>query len=357
VSTIKIGNEPEDPPLWTTSGVFGGTTGTAIAFVGQESTHEQLLPWFSTAAGEREATTAAFEDYAFVSAATGHNVRQDFRELLGAEALANLKASGRANIDAATHVDQSYKDRLKTKLDAVTYLWDSPVGGRFAFWTDRVPDHTRYRPLEIITNEASGTRTMRYRTVTNQEFLITSPSSEGLTFTVTGLGLRRMSGRGVTEDSPWFTGGQGFNRAHVVANEFGGSGYTQGANLVTTSDHYNQVVMRDVELDIGRSIAVWARMKGVDQGDVRFNLTVTVRLGAVRDPVLLGKVKEQKWFSRDAGTDLDAEIVAKINAGEVHPDLLRVVSVQYTWFTVEPAGLAAERFITEDLWLLAGVTK
>ena len=163
-----------------------------------------------------------------------------------------------------------------------------------------------------------------------------------------------MSGRGVTQDSPWFSSGQGFNRAHVVANEFGGSGYTEGLNLVTTSAHYNQVEMRRVELDIGASIVDFADDHDLEPTQVVFDLEVTVRLGALRDPTLLARIKQEPWFSRDAATDLDAEIVAKINSGEVVPDLLRVVGVNYRWNSVTPPGLSGNASLGEDLWLLSG---
>jgi hypothetical protein len=161
-----------------------------------------------------------------------------------------------------------------------------------------------------------------------------------------------MSGRGVTEDSPWFTSGQGFNRAHLIANEFGGSGYAEGANLATTSAYYNQTVMRDAERLIGASIVNFAEARGLEPGSVTFDLTVTVRFGELRDAAMIAKIKQQPWFSKEAGGDLDAEIVAKIDDDVVHPKLLRVIGVTYTWASVDPAGLTGVTSIPEDLWLL-----
>jgi hypothetical protein len=86
---------------------------------------------------------------------------------------------------------------------------------------------------------------------------------------------------------------------------------------------------------------------------VVFNLTVTVTFGAIRDETLLAKIKQQPWFPGEAADDLDAEILARIDAGEVHEDLLRVLSVRYVWSSVSPPGLRGDYSIGEDLWLLA----
>jgi hypothetical protein len=157
----------------------------------------------------------------------------------------------------------------------------------------------------------------------------------------------------VTEDSPAFTVGNGFDRSHIIANEFGGSGFSSGANLVTASAEYNQVVMRGAERTVGTMIRAVAMDHGRTETEVSFTMTVTVSFGALRDPQALAEAKKLPGFPADrVGTDLDAEILRKINAGQVHPDLLRITEILYSWtFTDPPAG-GSVYSIGPDLWLL-----
>ena len=107
-------------------------------------------------------------------------------------------------------------------------------------------------------------------------------------------------------------------------------------------------------LEIGRSIADFAREKKIEKGAVTFNLTVAVTYGELRDKELLEKIESQDWFKKSgAGRNLDTEIAAKIASGEVHPQLRRVTSVVYVWTSVSPEGLKGTTRIGEDLWLLA----
>ena len=184
--------------------------------------------------------------------------------------------------------------------------------------TEHIPDHTKFRPLDLIKPvEVGDVRTITYRTVVGQEFTIVTDRTKGLEIRAGGTDLRMMSGRGVTEDSPWFTSGQGFNRAHLIANEFGGSGFAEGKNLATTSARYNQETMRDAERQIGQSIHDYADRFGRNYRDVLFNLDVRVRFGELRDPVLLAMIKQDPAFpAARVGTDLDAEITQE---DEVHP--------------------------------------
>lgn len=351
---FRIGNKEDDERIWADPvSVLAGTEAQAFAFAQARATHERLLPYLTAAPRERDPTRTAFRQYAFIQTDAPHTVRLDFNELLGEQARVRIIASALTAVSAATKVDDDYKTRLSARINQIEFIPDAPGGGRFLLPVERIPDHTRYRPLDIVIAEAGGIRTVRYRTVTGQEFVITTDRREGLTQKVEGLGLRMMSGRGVTQDSPWFTSGEGLNRAHLIANEFGGSGYAAGENLATTSAEYNQIVMRRAELEIGESIIDFADEHGIDKREVVFNLTVTVTFGELLDPVVLAKIKEQEWFPQEAGGDLDAQILAKIDADEVHENLLRVTSVTYEWRSVTPPGLVGRTAITEDLWLLA----
>jgi len=352
IPTFTIGNEPGDERLWPV-GTLDGTRSSAETYIAEEATHRLLLPYFQSAPGERTVSTGAFSSYVFVQGNAPHPVRRQFRSHYGDAAVTQLQATARTSLAASSAVDDTYKERLQQRIDRMAFHWDSPGGGRIEFPTERVPDHTRYRPLNVQTVEANGVRTVTYHTVTGQTFTSTTDSTNGLSISVTGRNLRFMSGRGVTEDSPAFRSNNGFDRSHIIANEFGGTGFAVGGNLVTASSQYNQGTMRDAERSVGDAIGVFARTKGLDATTVSFEMTVTVSFGALRDPAALAQVKQQSWFPADrAGADLDAEITAMINAGEVHPDLMRITSVVYTWTFTDPSGGGGTVSIGPDLWLL-----
>ena len=363
LATFTIGDDANAGRLWP-DGVLAGTETDGLEYVAKQDTHRKLLPYFTTAPGKREVEKPAFDEYTFVTTDAPHTVRRDFRTKLGTPAVAQLIDRGLENLTAAFKakvIDDIYRDRLGKLIGKITFLHDSQ-GGRLVLPTEHIPDHTKFRPLDLIKPvEVGGVRTITYRTVVGQEFTIVTDSTKGLEIRAGGTHLRMMSGRGVTEDSPWFTSGQGFNRAHLIANEFGGSGFAEGENLATTSARYNQETMRDAELSIGTAIRTYARRYQRDPADVVFDLDVTIRFGELRDPALLAMIKQHPNFpAAKAGTDLDAEITKKIDAGEVHKNLRRVISTYYKWVARLPAlpGQPAppvsngDRAIGADLWLL-----
>ena len=348
---FTIGNEPQDPRIWP-PGTLDGTRGDAVAYISTEATHRLLLPYFQTAKGSKKVATDAFSDYVFVEDQS-HSVRRHFRNRYGNAAVAKLQTTAAETVAAYQRVDDKYKEQLLRRVGKMTFEWDSPGGGRILFPVEKTPDHTRYRPLDIKETEANGVRTVKYNTVTGQQFTATIDSNNGLSMSVTGVDLRYMTGRGVTEDSPAYTVNNGFDRSHIIANEFGGSGFAAGANLVTASEHYNQKVMRGAERTIGTRIRAVAEQHGKDETEVSFTMTVTVSFGALRDPQALAEAKQLPGFPADrAGTDLDAEILQKINAGQVHADLLRITGVLYQWTFTDPAAGGGNLSIGPDLWLL-----
>lgn len=351
VPEFRIGNEPADDRLWP-DGVLTGTQAGASSLIAAASTHQLLLPYFQSAPGQRSVNPSFFE-YVFTQTSASHSVRRQFRQAYGDAAVSALKSRGVSSIDATTKVDTATKDRWRTRVNRMGFQWSSAGGGRIDWPTERIPDHTRFKPIMISETESGGIRTVTYRTEPGQTFTSTTDATSGLTITVSGENLRFMSGRGVTQDSPAFMTNNGFDRSHIIANEFGGTGYATGGNLVTASSHYNQNVMRAAERTIGDAIYAVAQAHGRDETQVSFTMTVTVRFGALRDPAALAAIKAQSWFPADrAGADLDAEILAKINAGEVHPDLMRVTAVTYQWIFTDPAVSGSALSIGPDLWLL-----
>src|SRR5262249_33014110 len=238
IPDFTIGNEPGDERMWPV-GTLDGTRTRAESYIATESTHRLLLPYFQAAPGQRSVQRGAFSDYVFASG-DQQVVRRNFRTRYGNDAVARLKLTAADTVTASTRVDDTYKKELLKKVNQMAFVWDSPGGGRIEFPTERVPDHTRYRPLSVQITEANGVRTVRYHTVTGQEFVATTDSNNGLTMSVTGINLSFMTGRGVTEKSPASTPNNGFDSSHIIANQFGGSGFAVGGNLVTASAYYNQ---------------------------------------------------------------------------------------------------------------------
>jgi hypothetical protein len=195
---------------------------------------------------------------------------------------------------------------------------------------------------------------VRYTTVSGQSFVITEPSLiSGLATQVEGFGLRIMTGRGVTQDSPHFIPGQNLNRAHIIANQFGGSGYKNSGNLATTSAQYNQVTMREAEVEIINRLIGFAETHQVDVEEVTFDLTVSVSFGALIDQSVFDLIKAQPDYPQNA-PELTQYFTAKI-AAVVNSPLRRVTQVAYSWTAALPSGATTSGSlppIGPDLWLL-----
>ncbi|NEP89925.1 MAG: DUF4157 domain-containing protein [Okeania sp. SIO2C2] len=334
ITKVKLGAEENSPALWN-SNVLNNTETEAFAFTRNSAVHQQLLPYFITSPGERRANTTAFYSYAFVNGDVEHSVRGDFLNKLGYPTINSLKSTGISRVDYNNEVGEDYKQKLKGKIEKIDYDVSINPYGRFDLPTERIPDHSRFKPLDIKPTPNG----IKYRTEAGQDFEVSINPGE-FKHTIEGLGLQMMSGRGVTQDSPWFSKNNGFNRAHLIANEFGGSGFANGQNLATTSDYYNKVEMRNAEVTIGQSIRDFAEKNGVSVNDVRFDLRVDITFGNLADPDILQEIEKQDWFPKDSSIQtLEKEIKQKIKNGEVSKNLMRVLEVMYSWKAYIPGGL------------------
>lgn len=349
---FTIGNQPADTRLWSDT-VLDGTAAGAQSVIADPGQHRLLLPYFQSAPGQRSVESGAFTSYVFTQTSPPHSVQRTFRQAYGQAAVTNLRTEALTRI-ATAPVGPTVQDRWRSKVEEIAFRWSSAGGGTLTWPTGRVPDHERFKPLSITYRDTNGVRTITYATEAGQQFVITRDTNAGLSITVQGKGLRFRSerGRGETEDSPAFRSNNGFDRSHIIADEFSGSGWSVGANLVTASGQYNQQVMRAAERRIGTQIVNWARQHGLEATQVTFSMKVSVSFGALLDPAALAEITQAGVFPADAGRDLATEIRAKINAGEVHPDLLRITGVIYEWEFTDPAGPGDAYPIGTDLWLL-----
>jgi len=338
-----------------------GATGPAgSSATGSTSTQQALAGYFITAPGERSAETDAFYDFAFVARRPRppHPLRPDFTTAVGNAALDTLRAFVEKQLDLpTTALSDGEKTGIRAMLGEASFVMSGDVG-RFAGLRTREPDHAYFKPRSI-TVEAGGT--LSYTTESGQSFFI-EETAEGLPTRVVGENLTMFSGRGVTQDSPYFVKNMDFNRAHLIANEFGGSGYRSGRNLVTTSAHYNQTVMRDAEIAIGTHIDTEAgdadiRVRAAmppQAAVVRFSLAVALAyVDALLRLIADAIVKDPDLKDKDAQVRQD--ILKELSKENIDKRLKRVKKTEYDLTDLVVAGEGRPGFDTEigeDEWLL-----
>ena len=219
LSGIQVGPVDQRVALLAdASTAMAGATGAAGASAtGDTSTQQALAGYFLTAARDRSADTEAFYDYAFVARRPQppHPLRPDFTTALGNAALATLRSYVEAQLnEATTALSEEEKAGIRDMVADAAFVMSGDVG-RFTGLRTREPDHAFFKPKTIAV-QADGTLT--YTTESGQTFLI-EETADGLPTRVVGENLTKFSGRGVTQDSPYFVKNQDFNRAHVIANE------------------------------------------------------------------------------------------------------------------------------------------
>ena len=352
ISKIKVGNEEDSPRLWNAA-ILSDTEAYAFAYTRERSLHQTLMPYFAIGDRERKADTAAFYEYVYVTRSVTHGARPAYLGRLGAPLENKLKNSG-DRVDAVTTAGDDYKTRLKQKLQEISYEVAVEPYGRFNLPTERIPDHSRFKPVSIDIIEENGRRVTSYVTEAGQTFEVVEDLAAGLSKTIHGTGLRFRSerGRGVLKDSPGFQPNLDLNRAHLIADEFSGSGYKESANIVTTSDYYNQTVMRGAEEQVGASIANLANANGVPASEVLLDMSVEVTFGQLLDQYIITKLESQSWLPKDV--DVQAELELKVREELSHP-LKRVTGIRYSWRAYIPASGAettGRARIGPDLYLL-----
>ena len=350
ISRARLSPGPPEIKLWPST-PLGGTERDAMAYVTGQPVHESLLPYF-TAGTKRRGGSGTDTFYAWAFTEGTPPLRTPVLEKLGKAAEPALKTSATAAVNASS-LDAAEKSDMLGEISDISYKTDSQPYGKFLLPSMDEGEHSRFKPKNVRTYEIGDQRITRYETEAGQTFEVVDDKRNGMEKSVTGTGLQLLTGRGVTQDSPDFSENAEFNRAHIIANEFGGSGYRESANLATTSAHYNQKVMRDAERAVGRRIAGFARASGFTRADVLFDMRVDVTFGRIREPAILARIKQV--LSIPPTVDLDALILARIESGEISPHLRRVVSVSYTFNARLPNGMASgpmNEVIGEDLWLL-----
>lgn len=202
-------------------------------------------------------------------------------------------------------------------------------------------DHDLYEPGPITVTG----NTIEYTTKAGKKFKIEKSAGQ---ITVQGHALTlkpaSIKGRGVTQEAEGKIKNANIDNAHIIADQFGGSGYKKALNLVATSSHYNRIVMGGAEKSIA---AMFVQKKAVS-----FDAKVTVSLIGLTDAEALAEIKarlDDEGVNISLG-NLSGKISGKLGSAK---KLKRVKSVDYViTYTLSVGGQAVEQIpLGMDTWL------
>jgi hypothetical protein len=175
------------------------------------------------------------------------------------------------------------KDELK-RIERETGLAEEEAG-------EEEKDHKFFKPqiLDVQIDGDIRTVTFKYEDdKDHQQFTVRQRLTDFLTTSIEGKNLtfNPLPGmRGTTEAPPTHEVGRDMNAAHLIADWFGGSGYKQSLNLITTSDHFNKQVMGGVERKIADDYLV--------QNAASMNMTINVTWGKLLDEAANQEAEDQ----------------------------------------------------------------
>ncbi|WP_202919872.1 hypothetical protein [Streptomyces adustus] len=295
ISKIRTGPLPSSPPLFSLSDL-NGTDSAARALTQTDSFVQPLLDYFK---GNRK--TAGANDFYSHVFGTQNPQRKAFLQALGSPVPAELKKLAASRLPGIA--DEAFRTSLETGINQLgpgSYKVGVSPYGQFDLPTLRQKEHSDYFPENIKVLVEGDTVTTTYTTRAGKNFTVVEKGkdrSESLTVTGHDLNLKPSGApRGITQTPAGFVEGEEFNRAHGIADMFGGSGFREGLNLVSTSDHYNKQIQGAVERSIEQNIQVFALQHGRDVGEVSMDLTVTITFGMLVGDILKARVTSLPWY-------------------------------------------------------------
>lgn len=314
ISKVRTGPLPSSPTLFSQEDLRG-TELTARELTQTDSFVQPLLGYFK--GNRRTAEANDFYNYVF---SPQNPQRRAFLQALGSPVPAELARLAASRLPSI--VDESFRTSLDAgikQLGPGSYKVNVTPYGQFDLPQVRQKEHSDYFPENIHLVVKGTTATTTYTTRAGKKFTVVEKGkdrSESLTVTGYDLNLKtRGAPRGITQTPAGFVEGEEFNRAHGVADMFGGSGFREGLNLVSTSDHYNKQIQGAAERSIEANIRSFATLHGVDVEAVSMDLTVTITFGMLVGDILKDRVSKLPWY-----TESDPE------AQQRFLDLLRMVS-------------------------------
>ncbi|MFP5272431.1 eCIS core domain-containing protein [Coleofasciculus sp.] len=214
--------------------------------------------------------------------------------------------------------------------------------------SDKESTHNLYEPKNLTRYDVGddGSTAIEYDTHGGAHFRVElDPNAMVKSVQGTSLKLKAdagVTGRGYTGRSPGYERNEDLNASHLIADQFLGSGYKNSANLITTSAHYNQVVMKRAEDQIIRFVQ---RNKAVE-----FNMEVNVTWGELNSPEVIEEILQE--LPEEGKDEVRNEVQAFVN--RVQPSFKRCMNVNYyVTVTNEQTGkeVAFDRDIGPDAWL------
>lgn len=216
-------------------------------------------------------TTKTFTDWLLVNKAGG-GFRSGFQTAMGDDAAAKLKAN-------ALSVIEDDPAELKQAAGNIKYSQESGHYGDFNLPDPELKEHRRYKPVNVTGSMEDGKITYEYEN-SDAKFEVSfgeqTVGKSKMINQIKGerLKIKDVAGRGFTSvDGNRRTLNNDLNSSHLIADQLMGSGYRASHNLVTTSDVFNQVVMKEREdLMVKKLIQVYAQ-----NPEATFDLTVNVK--------------------------------------------------------------------------------
>lgn len=137
------------------------------------------------------------------------------------------------------------------------------------------------------------------------------------------------------------------NSAHVLGDQFSGSGYQEGLNLILTSDKFNKVTMGEAEKKVQNGIL--KLMKENKEKFVTFELTVSSKYQVLEKDELIDALKA---VHKDMTVAEKKETLEKLQKMKQLPRRCEVVAYEaYVMADGQDIGDVKEQTVHGDIWL------
>jgi phage-related protein len=213
------------------------------------------------------------------------------------------------------------KGFMKLKIENGYLLPDSESGRR--------PVHREFSPQNLfISNEGSGEYEVNYTTGRldggEQKFNVSisyeevADKSSGYTENREVRGRDMIRKPGGFGRGAWDSAGNGFDNAHLIGDQFGGSGYNQSMNIYPSSPNYNRKVMLDEERNLFDQLepsvpfrmnvnaAIFHRVKRNDEGKIIFETANSLK-------ERLSQISTQAGETDEADAEYSSEMQNELN--------------------------------------------
>ncbi|MGB1206173.1 MAG: DNA/RNA non-specific endonuclease [Chitinophagales bacterium] len=230
-------------------------------------------------------------------------------------------------VEEVKQAPEDKKEELDIEVEALQRSLKEQLRTLFSQLGEGKKEHKEFKP-ENIEKEPVGISTkITYNTVAGKNFEVMLDSNDMIT-SIKGFSLSLkensgIEGRGYTGQAGRKTTNMGMNSSHLIADQFGGSGYKASSNLIATSEHYNQTEMSRIE----EQIKDFIRSNNANE----FDLQVDVEWGkinnnAARQAIFLRLINEYD-IGQEELNNIKSEVSQKLE--NANPNLKRCMGVTY----------------------------